>query len=88
MIITQAYKYIENNATLFFPESSKHLLDGDYYVEMQGELVDVICEIEGDYSMMYEPAHAQDRIQYLEFERDLFGDETAQEKINQITALL
>lgn len=88
MIITQAYKYTENGATLFFAEPTKILIDGEYYIEKQGELVDVICEVEGDYTSMYEPADAPARIDYLETERDMFGDETAQEKINQITALL
>lgn len=88
MIIVQAYKYVENGSTLFFEDAQKILLDDNSYSLQQGVLVTVICEVEGDYSTMYEPANAQERIQYLELERDLFGDETAQDKINEINSLV
>jgi hypothetical protein len=88
MIITQAYKYTENNAMLFFPESSKILLSNDEPQLMQGELVDVICEVQGDYTSMYEPSTAPERLEYLQSEVDLFDSQDAANKIIQINNLI
>jgi hypothetical protein len=88
MIITQAYKYTENNAVLYFAESSKVLLNNDTAELMQGALTDVICEVQGDYTTMYEAAEAADRISYLQSEYDMYGDTAALQKITDINNLI